>query len=31
MIGRTPNDNNTLATEVVVSLGYLSISWRILD
>ena len=31
MIGRTLNDNNTLDTGVVVSLGYLSISWRIID
>ena len=30
-IGRTPNDNNTLDTEVVVPLKYLSNFWRFLD
>ena len=31
IIGRTPNDNNILDTEVFVPLKYLSIFWRSLD
>ena len=30
-IGRAPDDNNTLDTEVIVSLTYLSNFWRFLD
>ena len=31
IIGRTPNDNNTLDKEVVFPLKYLSNFWRLLD